>query len=212
MTTATKPKVRPFKKFYCDRPEVFLLPDPAFKIWMYHYTRENKTRASWPAVKTVMDACGIDRSQTFFKWRKYLITNGWLVKVGEKPARADGGRPVPIFKVTRGTIPAKVRKAHQTKGAESAPNPSAINAPKPVKKRTEACQKAHLEVDSVEVEQVEVKPTEVEATDSRSDLDYSPDHSDGALEHGPVPPTKLPPLMAARLERIKTQQKARARQ
>jgi hypothetical protein len=120
--TKTKLKSRPFKKIYCDRPETFLLPPMAFKIWMYHYVREGPDRKSWPAVKTVMTACGIASNRIFYERRRYLVENGWLEKVGEVPSKKKGGRPVPIFKVTRGTIPSKGHKVNLTKGAKSEQN------------------------------------------------------------------------------------------
>jgi hypothetical protein len=127
-------KSRPFKKFYCDRNETFLLEPIAFKIWMYHYARESADRKSWPAVDTVMKACGITRIQTFYKWRAYLRTNGWLQKVGEVQSKGKSGLPIPIFKVTRGTITIKCEKRTKRLSAKNAPNPdplSAKNAPSP---------------------------------------------------------------------------------
>lgn len=93
---------RPFKKFYCDDKEVFRLPGVAFKIWMYHYSREGKSRQSWPTVDTICEALDINKS-TLQRWRKFLIQNGWLEKVGEH-RRLDGEFNVPIFKVKRGAV------------------------------------------------------------------------------------------------------------
>jgi len=96
-------KSRPFKKFYCDDEAIFQLPGIAFKIWMYHYKREGKARESWPSVPTICNALKISEN-TLFKWRKYLIENGWLEKVGNRH-RLDGEFTVPVFKVKRGTVP-----------------------------------------------------------------------------------------------------------
>jgi hypothetical protein len=172
MTTST----RPFKKLFCDRDELLLLPPVALKIWLYHYMREGTKRESWPAVETVMTACGITRSQTFYKWRAYLRDNGWLEKIGEKPSKNEGGKPVPIFKVTRGTIPAKVRKAHQTKGAKSALNPvrkahltSAKSAPNlSAESALNPGTQNALRSRAIEVEPNEVNPTEVDGVEKRS--------------------------------------------
>jgi hypothetical protein len=101
-SSASKPASRPFKKFYCDDKEVFRLPGVAFKIWMYHYAREGKARQSWPTVDTICDALDINKS-TLQRWRKFLVQNGWLEKVGEH-RRLDGEFNVPIFKVKRGTV------------------------------------------------------------------------------------------------------------
>jgi hypothetical protein len=100
---STKPSSRPFKKFYCDDKEVFKLPGIPFKIWMYHYAREGKDRKSWPTVETICEALDIN-PKTLNRWRKYLIANGWLQKVGDR--RREGGEySVPVFKVKRGTVP-----------------------------------------------------------------------------------------------------------
>jgi Helix-turn-helix domain len=102
-TASSKPPSRPFKKFYCDDKEVFKLPGIPFKIWMYHYAREGKERKSWPTVETICEALDIN-PKTLNRWRKYLIANGWLQKVGDR-RREDGEYSVPIFKVRRGTVP-----------------------------------------------------------------------------------------------------------
>jgi hypothetical protein len=117
-------KARPFKKVYCDRPEVFLLPPAAFKVWMYHYIREGQTRESWPSLPTICDSLGMNE-ETVKIARKFLVSNGWLKRVGEKNNRDMGKFKIPIFRVTRGTIPPKAekpptaKKAHR--GGKSAP-------------------------------------------------------------------------------------------
>lgn len=70
---------------------------------MYHYAREGKNRKSWPTVETICEALDIN-PDTLHKWRKYLITNGWLEKVGDH-RRLDGEFNVPEFKAKRGTVP-----------------------------------------------------------------------------------------------------------
>ena len=87
-------KTRPFKKFYVDRMDTFLLPPIAFKIWLYHYTREGTERKSWPSVQTIMNACDIGSKRIFYERRRYLVENGWLEQTGEMPAHTDGRRPV----------------------------------------------------------------------------------------------------------------------
>lgn len=98
-----KPKSRPFKKFYCDRPEVFLLPPAAFKIWMYHYSREGVVRESWPSLETICEALDLGIA-TVKRARAYLVENGWLEKTGERD-RSSGEFKVPVMKVKRGSIP-----------------------------------------------------------------------------------------------------------
>jgi hypothetical protein len=103
MTTKTKSKTRPFKKFYCDRPNVFLIPAPAFKVWMYHYVREGTNRESWPSLPKICKALNMGENSVL-KWRKWLIDNGWLVKTGERDSRS-GMFSVPVMRVKNGTIP-----------------------------------------------------------------------------------------------------------
>jgi hypothetical protein len=82
---------------------VFLMPPAAFKVWMYHYSLEGGKMMSWPSVPTIEKVCGLNR-KTVFAARKWLVANGWLVKVGEKQSK-DGGLPVPVYRVQRGLIP-----------------------------------------------------------------------------------------------------------
>jgi hypothetical protein len=100
--TKTKPKTRPFKKFYCDRPNIFLIPAPAFKIWMYHYAREGRERQSWPSIDKLCKALNMGED-SIYKWRKWLTDNGWLVKTGERGS--NGVFKVPVMQVKDGTIP-----------------------------------------------------------------------------------------------------------
>ena len=99
------PKNRPFKKFFCDRPEVFLLPPAAFKIWLYHYSREGPVRESWPGIKTLCEKLHMDR-HSVCTWRGWLTENGWLERIGERQV-GSGRFSVPVFKAKRGSIPAK---------------------------------------------------------------------------------------------------------
>jgi len=101
-------KARPFKKVYCDRPEVFLLPPTAFKLWMYHYIREGQSRESWCSLMTISTALGMS-DKTVKKARKFLLDNGWMKKTGTRN-RSNGEFKVPIMMVMRGTIPPQGRK------------------------------------------------------------------------------------------------------
>jgi hypothetical protein len=123
---------RPFKKFYCDRPDVFLIPPSALKIWLFHYTREGKDRRSWPSVETLMKKCGIAKDDTVYKWRAWLQENGWLKKVGEIPPKHNTGEfAVPIFRVTRGTVPQQTGDGDHTplNGGRSHPIKRGTGAP-----------------------------------------------------------------------------------
>jgi Helix-turn-helix domain len=122
--TMKKSKTRPFKKFYCDRDDIFLLPPLAFKLWMFYYKHENAKRESWLSRDTIVARCGLNKDAVT-KWRKWLITNGWMQQTGihQTPGHFFG---VPIMRVTRGVIPdtsdgrgrSKASKATQFKRRE----------------------------------------------------------------------------------------------
>jgi hypothetical protein len=105
----TPSKERPFKKVYCDRPEVFLLPPAAFKTWMYHYIREGVSRESWPSLQTICEDLDMNE-KTVKQARKFLKDNGWLKQVGSKISKESGKFKVPVMQVTRGSIPPKAEK------------------------------------------------------------------------------------------------------
>jgi hypothetical protein len=102
-------KGRPFKKFFCDRDETFLIPANPFKVWMFHYRLEGKERRSWPSREIICRKLSIS-VDTLKRSRKWLIQYGWLERIGER--NSEGEFAVPIFRVTRGRIP--------TVGAETA--------------------------------------------------------------------------------------------
>jgi hypothetical protein len=111
-TTTTKKK--PFKQFYCEDREIFHLPGTALKIWLYHYTREGKdNRKSWPTAETICADLDINQ-ETLFRWRKYLVKNGWLEKVGDH-RRLDGEWSVPEYRVHKGTAHGKIVDGHPDK-------------------------------------------------------------------------------------------------
>jgi hypothetical protein len=101
------PKKRPFKKYYCDRPETFLLPPIAYKIWMYHYKHEGPKRESWPSRAAICKDCNINLD-SLKNWRKWLVDNGWLVLLGHRDSKS-GEFKVPVYRVTRGTIPEVIK-------------------------------------------------------------------------------------------------------
>jgi hypothetical protein len=92
-------KKRPFKKFYCDDDAVFLLPPVAFKIWIYHYRLERKERKSSIDATTLCKRLGGIDPNTLFKWRKHLVSTGWLELLSN-----DIGKE-PVFRAARGQTP-----------------------------------------------------------------------------------------------------------
>ncbi|PWT79019.1 MAG: hypothetical protein C5B59_00475 [Bacteroidetes bacterium] len=103
MTTITKKEVQnePFKKLRCRDTEVLSLPAPALKVWLYHYMREGQERESWPSVATICRVLHMGR-KAVFKWRKYLVDNGWLAVIGQRDT--SGRFSVPIMKVDKGLM------------------------------------------------------------------------------------------------------------
>ena len=116
--TKTKPKGRPFKKFYCDRDEVFLLPPPAFKLWMYYYRLEPAKREGWATREQISEKCGM-APDAVTDWRKWLVKNGWMRKVGEHKTPNNPLASSPIMQVCRGTIPATVDRRGKSAGSRT---------------------------------------------------------------------------------------------
>jgi hypothetical protein len=104
---------RPFKKFFCDREDVFSLPNAAFKVWMYHYKCERADRKSWPSAQTIAEKCQIS-IKTVWKQRQWLADNGWLKRVEKRSVY--GEFEIPVFTVVRGDRPPKkVRRSDSPK-------------------------------------------------------------------------------------------------
>lgn len=145
------PTERPFKRFFCDRRDTLKMPHVAFKIWMYHYVCEQDQgptpRQSWPSVPEIMRSCGIKKRDTVFEWRSWLVDNGWLTKLGERPSR-QGSYAVPIYRVTRGYIPDPSRLAGQSR--EKGLDPSRLGGLDPSR------------LGGQEVEPFEVEPIQVD--------------------------------------------------
>jgi hypothetical protein len=79
--------------------KVFLIPASAFKVWWYHYSRENKRRESWPSIGLIAAECDLER-KTVFAARKWLVDNGWLVEV-----RRLENSNIPVYRVEKGIAP-----------------------------------------------------------------------------------------------------------
>jgi hypothetical protein len=141
MSLKPTPKERPFKKFFCDRPEVFLLPPAALKVWLYHYSREGHVRQSWPGIETLCEKLNMDR-HSVCKWRGWLITNGWLEKIGER--EGSGKFSIPVFKVKRGSVPASNRDGRSANRVRK--HCTRLTGAKTL--HADRCEKIALEVDS----------------------------------------------------------------
>jgi hypothetical protein len=105
-----------FQKLYYGPgwSDVYLLPLAAFKIFWRHYSHERgKKRESYPSISSLCEKCNLTRN-TVIAARRWLVKNGWLVKVGER--RTEGKFAVPVFRVDHGVIPEEIRTAAQKKG------------------------------------------------------------------------------------------------
>jgi len=107
----TNPKKAPFKKLDCFllKRKLLKMPGLALKIYLAHLAYEGKDRQSYPAVETLKKVCAIHNEHTIFKWRKWLVKNGWLVPIGGKHTGASEFT-IPIFTcLYDGTIPGEIR-------------------------------------------------------------------------------------------------------
>jgi hypothetical protein len=122
MTTKnkTKPKTRPFKMFYVGKEwdMIFLLPPPAFKLWMYYYRLEPAKREGWATREQISEKCGM-APDAVTDWRKWLVKNGWMRKVGEHKTPNNPLASSPIMQVCRGTIPATVDRRGKSAGSRT---------------------------------------------------------------------------------------------
>jgi hypothetical protein len=133
---------------------------------MYHYAREGKDRQSWPSVETICEKLAMTK-ETVYKWRSWLISNGWLVKVGERE-NGTGIFKVPIIKVTRGSVPQQQVVDGRRANVPPVPGRKTSNTA-PSRKKSETVGRknsntARLEKFQPEVEpELQVNPFEVEA-------------------------------------------------
>jgi hypothetical protein len=115
-TNAANQRPKKFKKFFCRKEDIFLVPSNAFKIWLYYYRIEIHdwfldSRPSAARTKDIAAKLDLDRD-TVTDQRKWLVENGWLILLGKAlgssgvvkgPARDND--VVPVFQVARGHVP-----------------------------------------------------------------------------------------------------------
>jgi hypothetical protein len=129
-TNDMKPKLRPFKKFYCDRPETLLMPSKAFKVWCWHYSHEGERRESWGLRETIAAQVGLT-VPTFARARAWLVKHGWLKLV--RMHYGEDGSAYPVYCVTRGVIPGKLgSQASRPKAKKEREVVSPVSRPKVV--------------------------------------------------------------------------------
>lgn len=135
--------MRPFKKFFCDRPDIFKIPKAAMAVWLYHYCREGASRSSWPKIETICEDCDLGFN-TVKRARTWLVKNGWLLKVSHFQF---GELRIPKYRVTRGKVPKRVRGVKPQNGPWGGPQNGA----------SVGYQNGATEVDSFEVDSIEVE-------------------------------------------------------
>jgi hypothetical protein len=162
---------RSFKKFYCDQKDVFLLPPTAFKVWMYHYSREGAERKSWPSRETTCRDLNIGM-KALKAARKWLIENGWLKLVGQRDL-TSGEFTVPVFQVDEGTVP-------RTQKDTTDGGPKRIPRSRGQKDTTVAVSKRYHEVDSVfevdSIREVDIKTPALSSKSRPNGQDKAPDY------------------------------------
>jgi Helix-turn-helix domain len=138
---------KPFKTLDCEllKTRLLRMPPLALKIWMAHLAHEGKDKPSYPSIDTLMKICDINKEDTVYKWRAWLVTNEWLVKIGEIAPRRKGEFAVPMFSCkSDGTVP------HQTgdgkKGHRTPPNGGRTH---PIKRGTDAPRQTGVEVNPI---------------------------------------------------------------
>jgi hypothetical protein len=108
---------RQFKKLYFDWDDIYRMPAPALKIWLYHYRKEGKNQTSWMRRETICRNLEISKG-SLHTWREWLVQNGWLEKMGE---RSSGGEfSIPIFRTCQGDIPSKKADKRQNNDTSKA--------------------------------------------------------------------------------------------
>jgi len=116
----TKPKSRPFKMLYVGKEwdTIFLLPPPAFKLWVFYYRLEGPKREGWATREHISDKCGMS-PDVVTDWRKYLVKHGWMRQVGEHKTPNNPLATTPIMQVCRGTIPTTVERRGKSAGSRA---------------------------------------------------------------------------------------------
>ena len=106
------PKSRPFKKLFCDRPDLLKLPGSALKVWLCHFMHEGQDRKSWPSLETICEETDLEQ-RVVKKVRQQMLNGGWLEKSGDRSVK--GQFKVPIITATRGVVPLPDYKPRVTK-------------------------------------------------------------------------------------------------
>jgi len=86
-----------------NRKGVLQLPSGAVHLWFAYYMCESEGREAYPSVRTLAKLTNLD-PKTVNKWQRYLLENGWLVRVGghasDRYTKAtQGSHRTPILRV-----------------------------------------------------------------------------------------------------------------
>lgn len=150
-----------FQKFFVgpEWDDCFRMPNAAFKVWMRHYAREQGgKRESWPSLLRLALECDMSK-ETVVVARRWLVANGWLVKVRERNS-SHGEFGVPVFRVEHGSIP---RSENPT--LTRSEKPARTGAEKPARTRAEKPSTDRAGKTVLESEQVESEKETSSTTD-----------------------------------------------
>jgi len=113
-------KTQAFKKFFVggEWDRVFLLPQPAFKLWMFYYRLEGAKREGWATRKTISEKCDIDKDTVTY-WRNWLVENGWMRKIRDHVTPNNPLAMTPIMCVRQGTIPVTKDRRGKSSGSKT---------------------------------------------------------------------------------------------
>jgi hypothetical protein len=173
--TKTKSKTNsksPFKMFYVGNEwdTIFLLPAPAFKLWVFYYRLEGAKREGWATRETISEKCNMDKDAVT-AWRKYLVQNGWMRKIGEHKTPNNPLASTPIMQVSRGTIPPTVNKRGKASGSRATQFKREQNLPVPVETESSRPRAVTERTGATATERTRATATE----SSRVNVDSKPD-------------------------------------
>jgi len=144
MMNPLKPKRRQFKMLFTDWPEYLLMNGNYLKVWLLHWSYEDKNRQSFLSIERVCAETALNE-KTVKAARRWLVENEWLEKVGD---RGNLGRfKVPVFRVRHGVIP-QAEKGPTVPQAKKRPRTEAKKRPTDRGQKTAPDVYKNLELDS----------------------------------------------------------------
>ena len=194
----TTKKSKPFKQLYCSSlRRLLLIPASAVKVWFCHFNHEGQERTSHPSVPTICKETALNKT-TVGKSHTWLVRNGWLKKVGEKPG--NGRFPVPVYTATLGTVPAtpKTDKRRQNRIKRKTVDEKSVHGkPQTKKSSTTPTNKSFADPDEKIVAEVDSSLSRTNEVDGASEKNLEKETKQGNQPTGHSPGGTTPPLVAA---------------